>query len=101
MTDDELAAMVEYAAEAARLRKEVERLRVALEREQTEHANCEQFHHDGSMAKSAAMVAVMEPNTARRELLSDAYDSWFYGDEASYSSPPWVDRAMALLGKAR
>ncbi len=62
MTDDEMATMVEYAAEAARLRKEVEQL---------------------------------------RKLLSDAYDSWFYGDEASYSSPPWVDRAMALLGKAR
>ncbi len=40
-----------------------------------------------------------EENAAIRELLSDAYDSWFYGEEASYSSPPWVDRAMALLGK--
>ena len=48
---------------------EVERLRAALEREQTEHANCEQFHHDGSMAKTHVMVLLAEQNAAMREIV--------------------------------
>ncbi len=66
--DEQIAALLE----------EVERLRVALEREQTDHANCEQFHHEGSMAKNAAMVLVMEQNTALREMARIvAEESWF------------------------
>src|SRR5260221_6355025 len=38
-------------------------------------------------------------NAAIRELLSEAYGSWFYREEASYPPPPWVYRAMALLVK--
>ena len=39
---------------------EVERLRAALAQEQREHANCEQFHHEVSMAKNEAMAALMD-----------------------------------------
>src|SRR5258707_8935990 len=53
------------------------------------------------LAEVERLRVLEEENAQLRALLSDAYDSWFYGDEASYSSPPWVDRAMALLGKAR
>lgn len=50
----------ELLAERAARLAEVERLQAALAQEQREHANCEQFHHDGSMAKNAAMAALMD-----------------------------------------
>lgn len=50
----------QYAWTVARLLAEVERLRAALTQEQREHANCEQFHHEVSMAKNTAMRGLMD-----------------------------------------
>ncbi len=81
-------------------RRVIDELNTAQERLE-QFMRRQEHEHTALLAEVERLRALEEENAQLRALLSDAYDSWFYGDEASYSSPPWVDRAMALLGKAR